>query len=750
MISGKRVLAVDVSGSTNQSSTYWRRVKSLLQHEEYDLYYFWNENVISTNKVGMQQAVCRMLGNGGTEPQCIVPYIKSLNSPAHLTLVTDGLVETNDVRYTDCLIGDMKFESVRVCIYGDQNLDLSVAAPFVRSSPYEIIHNDTVLSASASDVLELKSFYNNPGGFLENAAQLAQEITARNLGRENAALRTQILDLQKNLLAHIRCANAFDDNALTQIIRSGEFDQTRFAAGVEFVRSSLGAQTSAADVETWCQRMVAACDGTGGFGFDRLAPTRLQRAPTMDVETAPAPVPEMLQSTFECPIMLDADMPAILIAAGAPVFEGVEKAVQESILTCPLALLNHPALIGKVIARIDSPVGLQAACRLFQSAGPTSPYTRAPLSSFLTFGDHESHNRACDAAIANLMFGGKIAGQRELWLSVLFLIARRVHWITQEVSVAFEAALVRRLETQKTAITLSGLAVEPMITATVGVAVWYCVASEWLFRDGERNRLRALVWVVPHMLEILKILRYTYPATDVARAVEKYQLFARMMKSEQTDGYYRDCVRATYQNYVIINGKHVFLDGDVQKGWAEMFVETKGVLTLSDIHALNALVDRQKKMGAILIPQQLPATEIPAAKVNYGYPLRANISSPLPICPKTMRPYSTDRRTGSEWRVAAEAEYGPLSGQLSCKALLIECVQKMGRYPSKEEYILFCAEREANKAQPRDTLPFQMLEFTDYLFEDYREVMQMVSAAEFIRLSQASVNMAQRKIIESN
>lgn len=53
-------------------------------------------------------------------------------------------------------------------------------------------------------------------------------------------------------------------------------------------------------------------------------------------------VNDLSKNPIECPIIMDEDVPQIMIDECEPILVGVEKGVVDDIAACPLRLLNYP------------------------------------------------------------------------------------------------------------------------------------------------------------------------------------------------------------------------------------------------------------------------------------------------------------------------------------------------------------------------------------------------------------------------
>lgn len=130
-------------------------------------------------------------------------------------------------------------------------------------------------------------------------------------------------------------------------------------------------------------------------------------------------VSDMSKNPIECPIILDEDVPQILIDECEPVLLGLEKNIVDDITTCPLRILNYPDVKAKVKARLSNFMGVKFADKFLKN-----PFTQNKLLGAIPLGCHKSHVTVGNHAIAKMMSGGKIIGNFNMYYSVIWHIIK--------------------------------------------------------------------------------------------------------------------------------------------------------------------------------------------------------------------------------------------------------------------------------------------------------------------------------------
>lgn len=128
-------------------------------------------------------------------------------------------------------------------------------------------------------------------------------------------------------------------------------------------------------------------------------------------------IAKLTTNIIECPIIMDEDVPQILVDAGEPVLLGFDKKIVDDIAACPLRILNYPEVKAKLKSRISHFIGTKLNGKLF-----INPFTRNKVLGAIPLGCHESHVEVGDNTIAQLVSGGKYLGNLSLYYAVVWYL----------------------------------------------------------------------------------------------------------------------------------------------------------------------------------------------------------------------------------------------------------------------------------------------------------------------------------------
>lgn len=207
---------------------------------------------------------------------------------------------------------------------------------------------------------------------------------------------------------------------------------------------------------------------------------------------------------IECPIILDEDVPQILVDECEPVFVGVEKSIVDDISSCPLRLLNYPDVKAKVKARLSNYMGVKYADKFMKN-----PFTQGKLLGAIPLGSHNSHVKVGNYTIAKMFSDGKILGNLNMFYAAIwYIIKEKEIEYLKDIEANATEHLIYRLKNSNTMASLCGLAQFVTTEVKSDVAVWYCANSGYLNQPTDRDTFRFHTYNMHVLIDIVKTLGY--------------------------------------------------------------------------------------------------------------------------------------------------------------------------------------------------------------------------------------------------
>lgn len=408
----------------------------------------------------------------------------------------------------------------------------------------------------------------------------------------------------------------------------------------------------------------------------------------------------MSKNPIECPIILDEDVPQILIDECEPFLLNVEKHIVDDIAACPLRILNYPELKAKFKSSLSTFTGVKYADKMLKN-----PFTQNRLLGAIPLGTHPSHVAVGNFTLAKLIAGGKIMGNLHLYYAVIWLLIEEgeIEYL-QPIKANATEHLLFRLRENKTMASLCGLAQFVTTQLPCDVAVWYCVSSGYLNQPTDRDTFRFHSPNMEHLIKIVKALGYPLDPGLKAHFIRTKALLIllsrfKKYKTQQKKGFQAWCT-GFYQRGFFINPEQasekvrelevcpefIPVDGPAAPGQLKKIVSQFPAyfqeLPPEELYYITTLLDAQKSASDIFLDYNLKVPPLPSPAINWIYGVEEVDPSGVEFNPKTLRPYYTVK--GRVWEeVALECFKVKSTKDLfsGCK-MLINFVEKYQKKPN--------------------------------------------------------------------
>jgi hypothetical protein len=796
------LIAVDISGSTGEEGAknyYWNTVDEIYQdlkktYGENIRVILWDDKWDAVTTKTLESCIAKKNGRNGTNPVFIVEGARHLKHKGDICIITDGQV--HDISQVESSMagsyGKEKWSFARVFCHIIRTLrdaNMSVTCPFTRDCESEIYTYDMstatttkIVSLTAEDLAVLTTLdtVDTMEDFMSKYATLENVLIAKNMGKDGMPeIRDKLLAMQSRIVKSMATiAGAEIANDLRTALLSKDIDMA-VAISRKMVEDYYG------DVDPMSfagkvSYLVNLCgDLRGQYSHALIKSSRAVRAgaaTAKPITSVPEiEVSEVTDHAADCPIMLDTDVPVIMVMTGAPILAGVDTQIVNDVTDCPINLFKYPELVAAVKARLGHHVGLES---MRTNGGLVlSPMTREPILGGLVLGAHHEHAKATDWTLSRLFSGGKLLGNADLWFAVIWFIVTDMKLVPylEEVIPNMTEHMKWRLLNRKTFASVSGLAQFVTTKIHLGSAIWYVLASGQLDLLADRDILRTHIMNSDKFMKLLDIV--DYPLTNgMKKHIKRVSVMLHMLSwskrkplPQVSHENLKLYMRALYQNSLFVpvstmpddlkEKEKVYdfipLDGDAS---AEQIAVVKGLLpkfyeglTSEELVGLSNLVNPSLSASDIALKFDWVPSALPVAKIEWVYGLR-DVNSRIKICPETMRPhYSVKDEDGSltTWNVIATKIFGPVKNQMSCYRKYIDFVQKYDRFPDKWSYLVFCYNRYCVSTSAHTTMPRLVETFWADTKADFDEVLDGVTPSEFMKRANASCTIDDRVKIES-
>lgn len=120
-----------------------------------------------------------------------------------------------------------------------------------------------------------------------------------------------------------------------------------------------------------------------------------------------------------------------------------------------------------------------------------NPFTQKKILGAIPLGCHHSHVKVGNYTLAQMLTGGKILGNLNMYYAVVwYLIKEGNIQYLKDIQKNAEEHLLFRLNNSRTMVSLCGLAQFVTTEVTSDVAIWYCVNSGYFNQPTDRDTFR--------------------------------------------------------------------------------------------------------------------------------------------------------------------------------------------------------------------------------------------------------------------
>lgn len=460
----------------------------------------------------------------------------------------------------------------------------------------------------------------------------------------NIPLKNQLVVMKKRLVQELskKKGGEFDVNVeIRTHLEKGNLEGA-FTL-IDKINKEYMADSMTMDLEKKISHLISLCgDLRGKYDIGQIKSNKMAHAEDAKEGQIDQGIDihDISKNLIECPIIMDEDVPQILVDECEPILVGVEKSIVDDISACPLRILNYPEVKAKLKARLSNFIGVKYGDKFLKN-----PFTQRKLLGAIPLGCHKSHVKVGDYTIAKMFSDGKILGNLNLFYAAIWHIIKEneIEYL-KEIEKNATEHLVFRLKNSKTMASLCGLAQFVTTQLNTDLAVWFCVNSCYLNQPTNRDTFRYHVYNMEPLIEITKTLGYPiHKGVNEHLARTKSVLstlagFKKLNASQKVS--FKEAIRGLYQNSIQINPKSIgkdFLkietsihfvpiDGDASKENIEKIIKLlpKAMrnLPIDEIVHIGGLIDAQKLASDIFIDFNFKADPLPKSTVNWDYGLK--------------------------------------------------------------------------------------------------------------------------------
>ena len=340
-------------------------------------------------------------------------------------------------------------------------------------------------------------------------SSIEQLIIAINMGREgNPELKNQLVTMKSRLVKELSKKLGKKMSYSEKIREMLREQRVQDALGmVENMAKSYFEESGTGELEQKINYLISLCgDLRGQYSVGEIKSNKMAtavKAVEGKIDQA-VELEDLSKNPIECPIIMDEDVPQILIDECEPFLLGVEKSIVDDINACPLRILNYPDIKAKFKSRISTFTGVKYSDKMKKN-----PFTQNRLLGAIPLGTHRSHTTVGNHTIAKLVSGGKVMGNLNMYYAVLWILVSEgeIEYLSP-IKANLTEHLIFRLTSTQTMASMCGLSQFVSTQISTDIALWYCLNSGYLNQPTEKDTFRFHLFDVEHMRKLVAALGY--------------------------------------------------------------------------------------------------------------------------------------------------------------------------------------------------------------------------------------------------
>ena len=746
---------IDISGSVGSFTDYWVNVEQVyLDIKNKDCVgkiFIWDSSINEIDETKLKKLIIEKRGYGGTDPTLIAKNLVNNNINSNIIIFTDGNVSSISVKSTDKILENYQLDDVKCYIIGQNSVNMSVTCPFTRNNNSEVFSKSIYTSLKSVrytkpdpkllDTLETI----NLSTFNEKYNTLEDIIIAKNMGREgDPVMKEKLLKLKKNLSFELANSKSEDfGNLIRNELKNQNFDSAIIIAKSmtdKYFESDIGSE-----IDKKINYLVSLCgDLRNNYSINDIKSNRINFVDNVKVEKSTAvniETCDLVSKPVECPIIMDKDVPQIMINDCEPILKNLDKNIVDDITTCPLRILNYPEVVKKLQSAVAQWTGIKINEHLDKN-----PFTNGKLLGTIPLGKCQQHINCGNYTISKLFTNGKLLGNLNLYWAVIWYLIKHDKWeYLSDIKEQASEHLVYRLKSSETFASLTGLSQYVITKVPSDVAIWYCVNSCLLEPSTDKDTGRLHAFNLDPMIEMLNELKYPISEKTLRHINRTKVLLSMLSLCKMPRNNLVNRIICLIQNAIPINHKNINAevlnlegsikwiptDGPASREQIEEILSTfpdiYKKLSINELVGLCKLVSPNKSASNIkLSPDWIP--EDVSYVVNwFSYGLKPWKHAGVKICPYTFRPYYNVIHNGNitSWEDKVKKTVGPMEEIFSGCKKLIDFFYKYNKFPNLHSFLLFCYNKYENKFEV-GTLPYNIKDIILEIFDYYKPIYEII------------------------
>jgi len=555
------IIYIDISGSVTGFINYWDKVNEIVSLNKNAKFFIWDVETKEISYNDILIYIKNKKGFGGTNISCVASSIINKNfNDKNIIIITDGEVPANYVKSSELILKDFNIKVVechiiKSYVYSD-DIDISVPLAFMRNNTSKLYYTNPenitklIKSINKDDYKILENITLEK--LITNFDMIYDIINITNMGKSGLPdikqhllkLRTDFIKLSNENLKSI------NGNTIQSELKQGNYSNA--ITMIKKIEDIFINQNENSPI-TKFNRLLSLCDDRTYSGF-ALNQKIVNAKPSNAIIPDEATEEELLKYEFEDPVMLDLDVPQLVILKSSDKLFDNDKDFKNFIEN-PLNIIGNEEIKQKIVKRLGHCIGIKLTNKCKKD-----PFTRADIIGTIPLTtSNEQHNEVGSHGLFKLFTNSKKMGNPNLYYIILWqiiVVEKRCEYLNEYYDYITNH-LKFRLSKATTYISLCGL---PDFNRTI---VPMDVAMYYIINGPEINKiiLRKHIFNIDVILNIImNVFKYEVKQKIIKHINLERTLLSMLSQIKKNPVIFKRKMKCLINSHIIVDDEYIPVD----------------------------------------------------------------------------------------------------------------------------------------------------------------------------------------------
>jgi hypothetical protein len=555
------IIYIDISGSVTTFTNYWNKVDEIVSLNKDAFFFVWDTEIKEISYKEILTYIEKKQGYGGTKISSVASSIINKNfNDKKIIIITDGEVPAGDVKSSEFILKDFNIKEVECHIiksyaYSD-DIDISVPLAFMRNNTSKLYYTNPenitklIKNINKDDYKILENITLND--LMANFDMIYDLINITNMGKSGLPyikqkllkFRTDFIKLSNENLKSI------NGNTIQSELKNGNY--TNAITMIKKIEDIFINQNEYSPI-TKFNKLLALCDDRTNSGF-ALNQKIANAKQSEDIIPDEATEEELIKYNFEDPVMLDLDVPQLVIIKSSEKLFNTDKDFKNFIEN-PLNIINNEEIKKRIAKRFGHCIGIKLTNKCI-----IDPFTRAEIIGTIPLTtSNEQHNEVGSNTLFKLFTNSKKMGNPNLYYVILWqilVVENRCEYLNEYYDYITNH-LKFRLSKATTYISLCGLPDFNRTIVPIDVAMYYIINGP----EINNNILRKHIFNIDVILNIImNVFKYEVKSEIIKHINLERTLLSMLSLIKKNPVIFKRKIKCLINSYIIADDEYIPVD----------------------------------------------------------------------------------------------------------------------------------------------------------------------------------------------